>query len=242
MTWWQGPWCPYDVESTGVSVTDDRIVTAYIGRVGAGIQAEDHDWLINPAVDIPDEATAIHGITSQHAFEHGQPAPIAIEEIAQQLADALSEGIPVVGHNVVYDLSILHAECLRYGVATLQQRLGRPVLPVVDTLVLDKTVDKWRKGSRRLVDVAKNYGIDLAEIDAHGAKADALASARIAWRIATTNEGLRRLTLLELHDNQTAWAAEQAASFRDYLQKQGKPCDDVDGIWPCKPARTQVPA
>lgn len=232
--WHLGPLAPFDLETSGVSVREDRIVTAYVGRVGKGVQAEDHDWLVNPAIDIPDEATAIHGITSQHAFEHGMPAPVAVAEIAQRLAEALGEGIPVVGHNVVYDFSLLHFDCLRNGVATVEQRLGRPVLPVIDTLVLDKHVDRFRKGSRRLVDTARHYGIRLEEIDAHGAKADALAAARVAWRLANTNPDIAGLTLLELHELQTKAAAEQAASFRQYLLRQGKPCDDVDGVWPVR--------
>lgn len=240
--WHLGPLAPFDLETTGVDVHTDRIVTAYVGRVGKGIPAQDHDWLVNPAMDIPDAAAAIHGITSQHAFEHGMPAPVAVAEIAQRVADALGEGIPIVGHNVVYDLSLLHADCLRNGVATVEQRLGRQVLPVIDTLVLDKQVARFRKGSRKLVDVAKVYGIDLAEIDAHGAKADALAAARIAWRIASTNSAIAGMTLLELHEAQTTWAAEQAASFRDYLARQGKPYDDVDGVWPVRVWPSAVPA
>lgn len=240
--WHLGPLAPFDLETTGVDVHTDRIVTAYIGRVGAGLDTVDTDWLVNPGIDIPDGATAIHGITTAHAFEHGTPAPIAVADIAQHVAEALGEGIPIVGWNVVYDLSLLHAECLRNGVATVEQRLGRPVLPVVDGLVLDKQVDRFRKGSRKLVDVAKHYGIDLSEIDAHGAKADALAAARVVWRMASQHPGLSKITLLELHDAQVHWAAAQADSFRSYLERQGKPADDVTGEWPVRIRPTAVPA
>lgn len=240
--WHLGPLAPFDLETTGVDVHEDRIVTAYVGRVGKDVQAEDHDWLVNPAIDIPDAAAAIHGITTEHAFEHGMPAPIAVAEIAQRVAEALAEGIPVVGWNVVYDLSLLHAECLRNGVATVEQRLGRAPAPIVDGLVLDKQVARFRKGSRRLVDVTKVYGIDLAEIDAHGAKADAVAAARVVWRIASQHPAIGGMTLLELHDAQIGWAAAQAASFREYLARQGKPYDDVDGVWPVRVRPSAVPA
>ena len=243
MSWHLGPLAPFDCETSGVSVWDDRIVTAFVGRVGAGIQPEKNDWLINPGVAIPDAATAIHKITTEHAVTYGQPAPVAIDEIARCLADALAEGIPVVGHNVSFDLTMLHFECVRYGVPTVEQRLGRPLMPIIDSLLLDKQIDRYRKGSRRLVDVARHYGINLSEIDAHGAEADALAAARIVWRIGALRRPELNLSLIDLHNAQVEWAIEQAASFRAYLQRQGKPCDDVDGIWPCKPARTSaVPA
>lgn len=239
MTWAEGPYAPFDLESTGVSVHDDRIVTAFVGRVGKDVEPAEWNWLVNSGQAIPDEAVAIHHVTTEHAFEHGIAAPIAVDQIAARVADALAEGIPIVGHNVVFDLSMLGAECRRYQVPTVAERIGRDECPVIDTLVLDKKLDRFRKGSRRLVDVDAHYRIDLSEIDAHGAAADALAAARIAWRMAVAHPQLRRLTLLELHDAQVEWAAAQAASFREYLVRQGKPADDVDGVWP---VRTRVSA
>ena len=37
---------------------------------------------------------------------------------------------------------------------------------VVDTFVLDKAVDTYRKGSRKLIDVARHYGVELTEAEA----------------------------------------------------------------------------
>lgn len=238
--WHLGPLAPFDLETTGIDVYQARIVTAYVGRAGADITGVDHDWLVNPAVDIPDETTAIHGITSEYAFEHGMPAPIAVAEIAQQVADALGEGIPIVGWNVVYDLSLLHAECLRNRVATVEQRLGRTVLPVIDGLVLDKQVTRFvkGKGARKLVNAAPRWGVELSEIDAHGAKADAIAAARIIWRIAANTPQMAGMTLLELHEAQVGWAAEQADGLRSYFDRSGIEHDGVDGTWPVRTAAT----
>lgn len=234
--WHLGPLAPFDLETTGIDVFDARIVTAYVGRAGVGIEAEHHDWLVNPAIAIPEEAARIHGITTEHAFEHGMPAPIAVAEIAQQVADALGEGIPIVGWNVVYDLSLLHAECVRNGVATVEQRLGRDVLPVVDGLVLDKQVSRFvkGKGARQLVNAAPRWGVQLSDIDAHGAKADAIAAARVVWRIAANTPQLAAMTLLELHEAQIGWAREQADSLRAYFDRVGTAHDGVDGTWPVR--------
>ena len=52
-----------------------------------------------------------------------QPAD-ALAEIADILASALAAGVPVVGFNVQYDLSILEAELARNGLPTLAERLA----------------------------------------------------------------------------------------------------------------------
>lgn len=240
--WHLGPMAPFDLETTGVDVHTDRIITACIARVdGRSGARTTRNWLVNPGIPIPTEATAIHGVTNEQVAD-AQVAPAAVDAIAIELVAAMRDGIPVVGWNVVYDLSLLAAELRRYELASLEDRLGRPIGPVIDGLLLDKQLDRYRKGSRRLVDVARHYGIDLAEIDAHGAEADALAAARVVWRIGNLHHPMLNLTVRDLHNAQVEWAIEQAASFRTYLQKQGKPCDDVDGIWPCKPARTAVHA
>lgn len=242
MTWHLGPMAPFDLETTGTDVYEARIVTACVGRVdGSSGARTTRNWLINPGVPIPAEAAAIHGITDAHIADGAQPGP-AVDAIAVELVSAMLDGIPVVGWNLSYDLSLLAAELRRHGLPSLQQRLNRPVGPVVDGLVIDKHVDKYRRGSRKLIDVARHYGIDLAAEDAHGAEADALASARVIWRIVNQHPAILQVPLVDLHRAQIQWADEQAASFRAYRQGRGEPWEDIDGTWPVKPERTAVPA
>ena len=233
MSWLEQQWCAFDLETTGVDVFTDRIVSWAVGLVGGGQPTLMRTGLVNPGIPIPDGASAIHGIHDHDVLD--QPLTVeAADRIAVALTQAMSNGLPVVGWNVVYDLSLLNAELDRWGLPTLEERLGRPVGPVLDGLVLDKFSDKYRKGSRKLVDVARHHGIELSDQDAHGAEADALAAARTIWKIATRSEYLASLTLDELHQLQITWAAEQAESFRAYLIKQGKPADDVTGVWPLR--------
>lgn len=240
--WHQGPMAPFDLETTGVDVFTDRIVSAFTCRVEVGKGVSDENkWLVNPGIPIPEAATAVHGITDEQAAD-GTPAAEAVEQIADHLAAAMTEGVPVVGWNLAYDLTLLEAELRRYDLPSLADRLGRPIGPVVDGFLLDKQLDRYRKGSRKLVDVAAHYGITLLQQDAHGAKADAMAAARVIYRIAQTNEHIALSPLGELHAQQQQWAAAQAASFREYLQRQGKPCDDVDGTWPVRPVTTAAAA
>jgi DNA polymerase-3 subunit epsilon len=128
--------------------------------------------------------------------------------------------------------------------------------PVIDTLVLDKAVDPYRRGSRRLVDTATFYNVPMAEGAAHGATADVIASLRIAIAIANRSkwaaddliacyrdrkrpgeiaqafENLRR-SLADLHCAQVKWKAEQAEGLREYFRRTGTADPDkVSTDWP----------
>jgi DNA polymerase-3 subunit epsilon len=150
-------------------------------------------------------------------------------DIAHAILEATGQRIPIVGHNVTYDLTMLVAECIRHGHTAEADDL-RAARPVIDTLVLDKWADKFRKGSRKLVDVAAHYGVTLTDADAHGAAADALAAGRVAWHIANKYPGAQ-MNPFELHDFLVTEKRAQADSFGKYLVKQGK-TDDVAREWP----------
>lgn len=57
--------------------------------------------------------------------------------------------------------------------------------PVIDIYVLDKALDRYRRGSRKLAVMAENYRVAMGDAGAHDAGADVIASLRIAWRIAS---------------------------------------------------------
>ena len=241
--WHRGPLALFDVESTGVDPHRDRIVTAAIVETTPG-QAQPYRsslWLLNPGIDIPDGAAAIHGITTEHAAAHGIEAAGAVHEIAEHLIRLSRSGIPVVGHNIRFDLTMLWADLVRHGSPLAED--VRALRPVVDTMVLDRWVDPWRPkaptarrkdpakcGSRKLIDTARVYGIRVIEAQAHGAEYDALTAGRLAWHICETYAGAT-IPATELHDALIGLAREQAESFAAWLVKSGK-TDDVAREWP----------
>jgi DNA polymerase-3 subunit epsilon len=101
-------------------------------------------------------------------------------------------------------------------------------------MVLDKAVDKWRKGKRTLTATCEHYGVRLD--GAHDASFDAVASARIAWRIAQRYPAIAEMTLAGLHELQQVAKKAQDASFAEYLRRQNKDADGLDGHWPVIPA------
>jgi len=259
MTWHLGRLAGFDLETTGVDVETDRIVTAAVIGIGAPGGSLVREWLADPGIEIPADASGLHGITTDHARKHGEPAHVVVDQVADTLAGWVRGGAPVVGHNVSYDLTLLDRECRRHALPTLHERLdGRP-LHVIDTRVLDQRAVPYRRrvsetqGARQLVTLAQFYGVPWDDEQAHGCAFDALAAVRIAWRIGQLAHmrrvdwpehvraerrvsylPFRDLSVPELHALQVELAAEQAAGLQAHFRKTD-PNAVVDGAWPLRP-------
>lgn len=249
-TWRDKPMCGFDTETDSPNPEEARIITACAGWASVDGWAP-INWVLKPERPIPAEAQAIHGITTEYAEEYGVDRKVGLAQIRDALEAAWALESPVVIYNAPYDTTTLDRELRRVG-----ERPLRVSGPVLDPLVLDKAVDRYRKGSRKLVDVAAHYGVPLGA-DAHGAEADALASCRIAWRIAglrpqaadwsKTGDGEPPLTLAEmclrdLHAFQVEAFEEQRRSFIEHRRRKGEPLDDESLDWPIRPFAPQSAA
>ncbi|WP_431037765.1 3'-5' exonuclease [Streptomyces sp. P6-2-1] len=233
MTWYEGPLTGFDLETTGTDVEHDRIVTAAVIRLDAsGAVTHARTWLLDPGVEIPAEATAIHGIPTARARADGAPARGAVAEITAALATELRAGTPLVVMNARYDLSLLDRECRRHGVPALAEELGAEPAPVIDPLVLDKHADRYRRGSRVLAALCAHYGVSLDT--AHDARSDALAATLLARSLGAHHPRIGALPPAELHRLQVDAAARQSASLQEYLRRT-KPDAVVEGAWPVIP-------
>lgn len=240
VTWHDGRLAAFDIETTGTDIESDRIVTAAVSLVGGGEDRVSFDWLVDPGVEIPAEATAVHGVTTERARSEGVPADQAVEELTALLAGQLADDVPVVAFNARFDLTILDREARRHGVEPLVERVGgTDGLLVIDPYVLDKHVNRFRKGRRTLTVLCEAYGIPLTE--AHAAGADALAAARLAWKLGRLYSELGETELFDLHESQVAWAAEQAASLQAFFAGQGR-TETVEPAWPIVPPRPLLAA
>ena len=221
----------FDVESTGVSVENDRIVQAFVGLMGMdGEWIEKREWLIDPGVEVPQGASDVHGYTTERIREVGRKdADAAIFEIYCTILEWTNANSPLVIFNSGYDCSILDRELGRQG-----KRFDMNGIFVVDPLCCDKAKFKYRKGSRKLVDVAPHYGVST-EGSLHDAMVDCRITGHIALKMIESWQG----TLAGLHDKQVGWASEQASSLEDYFDRSGKREPDgskiiIDRQWPMK--------
>lgn len=226
--WADGPLAVFDLESTGVDVTSDRIVTASVVTIHGGTPRV-RSWLANPGIEIPASATAVHRITTEHAVAHGDDAGRVVIEVANALIDAWVLSMPVIVYNAPFDLSMLDCELRRHGYDGLT--IGGLV---IDPLVLDKALDPYRKGSRKLVDTARHYRVPLSAEDAHTSAGDCLAAARVAWKLPRVYPAIGRMSAAELMAFQAKAAREQAVSLERYFRRQGKN-EVVDPSWPIRP-------
>ncbi len=233
MNWYEGRLAAYDIETTGTDTENDRIVTAAVCVVGGGQETLSRTWLVDPGVEIPADATEVHGITNEKARSEGQDAAGAVAEITEFLALQVAEDIPIVAFNARFDLTILDREARRHAVTPLIELVGGTEgLLVIDPYVLEKKINKFRKGGRTLGILCEDYGIPLT--DAHAADADAMAAARLAYRLGKINADLGAYDLPMLHEDQIAWADEQGKSLQEHFDRQGR-SETVQRVWPVVP-------
>ena len=75
------PLCFFDLETTGIQLTKDRIVQLAAVKLFPDGQRESKNYLINPEINIPDEIAAIHGITNEMVKDAPKLADLANEII-----------------------------------------------------------------------------------------------------------------------------------------------------------------
>lgn len=234
----------WDTETTGPNPLEDRIVTAAIIVRGGDRDERVFSWLIDPGIDIPEGASAVHGISTEEARADGQDPAVALDEIATNLVHAAAWGMPIVAFNLSFDWSILHHDLVRHGLPTVEERLAEQAdLPLVDPHVIDKRMDPYVKGSgqRKLKPTCDRYGVQLE--DWHTAEADALAALLIAEAQFAWYPRLNAMGPAELFAAQQAWRAEQQAGLQEWFRTRatpeqgGDPAKVIDGSWPLIPAQ-----
>lgn len=266
--WTDGRLVGFDLETTHPDPEEARIVTASIVTVGGGIEPHTQSWLVDPGVEIPEQASEIHGVTTEHVREHGEEAAQAVCNILCALGQCDGpQGLPLVIFNARYDLTVLDREVRRHGVA-VGFAVADMRFRVIDPFVLDKWLDRYRRGSRKLDAMCAHYGAIARDEDAtHDAADDALAAARLAWcigkrgqvirRVRSAHEGYERQKLIRkwethrddldrLHRLQEEEALIERRRFADYKRSIGE-IDEADRIdaeigWPVLELRGEVRA
>lgn len=231
--WTRTPMVGFDLETTGVNVEIDRIVSGSVLEWGGGKLTDPHNWLSDAGgAEIPAEATAIHGITTEMARSAGRPAAEVVAEIVDMLRAYADEGLPITAMNAQFDFTVLERECDRYGIRSLW---SRSVPCVLDPRVLDKHVMPYRKGRRTLEALADFWCVKVVG-RAHTAEADARTACGVVHAIGRRYPYLAREDLGELHEMQCRWAREQNADFRAWLARSGGEVDTSPFDWPFIPA------
>ncbi len=103
--------CVFDLETTGLQVTKDRIVQIAALKIYPDGNQEELNLVVNPEMEIPQEVIDIHGITNEKALKAPTFGELA-EEIKSFFGDA-----DLAGYNSnKFDIPVLAEEFLRVGV------------------------------------------------------------------------------------------------------------------------------
>lgn len=227
MSWHSGPLAVLDLEATGVDPATARIVEVGLFQVGTGGDAaEVVNELIDPGVPLPRGAAEITGLTTADLQDRGGTPADVLGRTLVAIEAFTAERIPIVIYNAPYDWALLGNELARH-------RIGRlPAVPpavIVDPLVLDRHVDRYRKGKRTLGATARHYGV--VTDGAHRAAADAMATAGVARALALRYPELD-VDGVELIRMQVDAYRTWRDSFNRYLRRIGADRPPVSGEWP----------
>lgn len=224
MSWLDSPLVAVDTETTSANPEEARIITCCAGFSAKPGSWSPVEWLINPGVPVGD-SEKIHGISDEKAATGSDPIE-ALAAIRDHLIQHASYEVPIVGHNLAYDLTVLDREFRRH----LGERLPDGLL-VLDTLVLFRRFD-LTTGGRRLESLAARYGISFP---AHDATADALASLRLLHIIAGDNDLLPLVSVQDLQPLQAKWHAAHVTAAAARRVGNGQAEGEVSTHWPVRP-------
>lgn len=215
----------FDAETTGIDVHEDRIVQWFMATADAeGNLLDTWQWFIDPGLPVPEEASAVHGLSTEWLEENGEAPEKALSEIRLIFLENLD--LIHVAFNMAFDLSILDAEFKRHDVAEYFGAYMRDKARLVDAIVVDRHHDKYRKGKRTLEAQAKHYGVPFNPDEAHDASYDVEATAKVTVKVL---EKFGTPTTSE----QAAWYRGWAENFQEYLRRSD-PDAIVDSEWPLK--------
>ena len=150
----------FDLETTGTNIVADRIVEISYLKVSPNGMEESKTMRINPEMHIPEQATAVHGITDADVAD----CP-TFKAVAKNIANDI-EGCDLAGFNSNrFDIPLLAEEFLRAGIDIDLKRHK-----FVDVQVI------FHKMEQRTLSAAYKFYCGKNLEDAHTAAADTAAT------------------------------------------------------------------
>ena len=153
----------FDTETTGVDASNDRIIEISLLKLFPDGKEEIKTFLINPGIPIPEEATAIHGITDADVAD--KPSFSALSEI---LLGILSNSA-LCGYNLIkFDFPLLRMEFARNNIEF--NALG---INLIDPMRI------FMKNEPRDLTAALQFYCNETLEDAHSAESDIIATKKV---------------------------------------------------------------
>ena len=157
------PICFFDLETTGIDVSKDRIVEIAVVKIYPNGNKESKTWLVNPTIPIPAETTAIHGISDEKVAN--EPT---FKELAPLVYNMIKDSDLAGFNSDRFDIPLLAEEMLRAGVD----------FDMKNSVSVDVQTIFHKKEERTLSAAYKFYCGESLE-NAHSANADTEATYEI---------------------------------------------------------------
>lgn len=159
----RNPICFFDIESTGINVTHDRIIEIAVIKVMPNGEIHRKSNLLNPTIPIPPESSAFHGIYDKDVAD--KPT---FKEVAREYA-RFFEGADLSGFSILkMDVPMLVEEFIRAGVDFDYQRKK-----IIDSQKIFHLMEK------RTLAAAYSFYLQKELEDSHTAEADTEASMEV---------------------------------------------------------------
>jgi len=230
----------FDTETTGTDTENDRIITCFMRAVDGDTVVFEQNWVIDPGVEVPKEASDVHGMTTEWVRENGRKdVETAIEEIVHQLSEWGHRGFLICAYNGSFDLAILESEAKRYNPGVAGLRIKDEGYLHFDPCILSRKFDKYKKGGHQLITVAKRNGIEVEDDRLHAADYDVEITEKLtrlflnrAWKeLAKERQGLTPDEfLVKLQGWQAEWKQEWATGLTAFFKKENKREENGDPI------------
>ncbi len=154
------PICFFDLETTGINISKDRIVEISILKVYPNGKEETNTWLVNPEMEIPKEVTAIHGISNEDVAD--KPT---FKELAKEVYNLIKDSDLGGFNSNRFDIPLLAEEMLRAEIDfDMKNRLAIDVQTI------------FHKMEQRTLTAAYRFYCDKNLDGAHSAEADTKAT------------------------------------------------------------------
>ncbi|GAB1856321.1 3'-5' exonuclease [Flavobacteriaceae bacterium MHTCC 0001] len=154
------PICFFDLETTGINITSDRIVEISVLKVYPSGKEECKTWRVNPEMPIPKDVSEIHGITDADVADKPTFKTLA-KEVYNMIKDSDLGGF----NSNRFDIPLLAEEMLRADVDfDMKNRLAIDVQTI------------FHKMEQRTLSAAYKFYCNKSLDDAHSAEADTNAT------------------------------------------------------------------
>ncbi len=230
--WLRGPLVGFDLETTGLDRELDEPISYAFVEYHEGHEVGAEVGYLLPTRPISEGATVVHGLTFDRLVElGGVPLEVGLRRIAMRLGALSAEGVPLVGCNLPYDLTLLDRVLARTGVAPSLRDAGWRG-PALDVLVLDRALDhdvEIRPG-RKLAAMCEHYWVPPPT---HAARSDATCALEVLLAQAQRFDRLASATVEELQAHQCAWHAAWSSDRAGRRLDEGQlALFDLEEAWP----------